>query len=139
MKTTDYGTPSEWRKKYPALLAGLLCLSLAAAATAQQQDARPCADDAAKLCQGVQPGQGNIARCLKQHSAELSPACQENIAKAKAQMQNFREACRDDMKKLCAGTQPGGGRIIQCMKQHEAELSPACKEQMDQHRGQRQQ
>lgn len=132
MGSTCTGMRSNWL----AMLAGLFCLSLAAAAAAaQQQDARPCADDAARLCKGVQPGQGNIARCLKQHSAELSPACQENIAKAKEQIRNFREACKDDVSKLCQGTQPGGGRIIQCMKQHEAELSPACKEQMDQHRG----
>jgi hypothetical protein len=119
-----------------AVVAGMFCLALTAVASAQQQGAKPCADDAARLCKDVQPGQGNIARCLKQHSSELSPACQENIAKAKEQIRNFREACKDDMQKLCAGVQRGGGRIIQCMKQHEAELSPACKAQMDQHRGQ---
>ena len=34
-----------------------------------------CADDAAKLCAGVEAGGGKLARCLKGHEAELSPAC----------------------------------------------------------------
>ena len=133
MKTVSSGIQMKWM----AVLATVLCLTLSAVASAEQAD-RPCADDAAKLCKDVQPGQGNMARCLKEHAGELSPACQENIAKMKENIRDFREACKDDMKKLCAGTQRGGGRIIQCMKQHEEELSPACKEQMDQHRGNQQ-
>jgi hypothetical protein len=29
----------------------------------------------AKLCSDVQPGDGRIAACLKQHAAEVSDAC----------------------------------------------------------------
>src|SRR6266849_2014838 len=36
--------------------------------------------------------------------------------------------CAADVKKFCKDVQPGGGRIIQCMKQHDAELSQACKD-----------
>ena len=36
-------------------------------------------------------------------------------------------ACRDDMQKLCASVQPGGGRAMACLKQHEGELSATCK------------
>ena len=35
------------------------------------------------------------------------------------------QACRADAQKLCAGAKPGGGRVMACLKQHEAELSPA--------------
>jgi len=37
------------------------------------------------------------------------------------------QACRVDTKKLCAGMQPGGGRVMACLTQHESELSPDCK------------
>jgi len=39
----------------------------------------------------------------------------------------LRSACKADFEKLCKGTQPGGGRIIACLKSHDAELSPDCK------------
>jgi Golgi apparatus protein 1 len=34
-----------------------------------------CGPDAARLCQGIPPGQGRILACLKSREAELSPAC----------------------------------------------------------------
>ena len=41
-----------------------------------------------------------------------------------------QDACRPDMQKFCNDVKPGGGRIIECMNKHDAELSPACKEQL---------
>jgi hypothetical protein len=35
--------------------------------------------------------------------------------------------CAADVQKLCAGVQPGGGRVLDCLKSHEADLSAACK------------
>ena len=39
-----------------------------------------------------------------------------------------RAACASDMQKLCAGVPSGGGRIIACLKQHQAEVSDGCKQ-----------
>jgi Cysteine rich repeat len=36
------------------------------------------------------------------------------------------QPCHPEAQKLCSGVQPGGGRIIACLKQHESELSPQC-------------
>src|SRR6516225_5705312 len=36
--------------------------------------------------------------------------------------------CADDIKKLCAGIQPGEGRIKACIKSHLTELSPTCQD-----------
>ena len=36
-------------------------------------------------------------------------------------------ACMSDIKTLCGSIQPGGGRIRDCMREHRAELSIACK------------
>lgn len=38
---------------------------------------------------------------------------------------DFMSAC--NTKTLCAGVQPGGGRIIQCLKEHKSALSTKCK------------
>jgi hypothetical protein len=38
-----------------------------------------------------------------------------------------RDACSGDFGKFCKGTTPGGGRIIACLGQHNAELTPACR------------
>jgi hypothetical protein len=36
---------------------------------------------------------------------------------------DLRSACADDAKKLCAGVQSGGGRILACLKEHKDSLS----------------
>jgi hypothetical protein len=48
-----------------------------------------------------------------------------------------RQACRADIEKLCPGVQPGGGRVMQCMRQHTAEISDPCKSAMMSARGNR--
>lgn len=44
------------------------------------------------------------------------------------------EACRADVQKLCAGIEPGEGRIGACMKEHKSELSRPCKKELMQAR-----
>jgi hypothetical protein len=41
-----------------------------------------------------------------------------------------QQACASDVKKLCAGIQPGEGRIKACMKSHLGELSPECQDRV---------
>jgi hypothetical protein len=36
-------------------------------------------------------------------------------------------ACASDIKAMCGSIQPGGGRIRDCMREHRAQLSMACK------------
>lgn len=38
---------------------------------------------------------------------------------------DFRAAC--NTASLCSGVQPGGGRIIQCLREHKSEVSTKCK------------
>src|SRR5450631_4000672 len=40
----------------------------------------------------------------------------------------IQAACADDAQKLCAGVQPGGGRIVACLKEHKDSLSDQCKQ-----------
>lgn len=39
-----------------------------------------------------------------------------------------RSACGADIRTLCAGVQPGGGRIVQCIASNAASLSPGCRD-----------
>jgi hypothetical protein len=41
-------------------------------------------------------------------------------------------ACKADVEKLCKDVQPGEGRIVECMKAHQKELSPKCASQVKQ-------
>lgn len=42
------------------------------------------------------------------------------------QMQQIRAACEADVKRLCAGIQPGGGRLVACLQQNAASISQPC-------------
>jgi len=106
-------------------------LALAAAGAAQGQRQGPCADDAAKFCGDVDPGGGLVMKCMKEHENELSSACKERVAAMKKGFQEFREACQDDALKFCKDMKPGGGRIANCLKEHENELSAECKARME--------
>src|ERR1700733_8038249 len=40
----------------------------------------------------------------------------------------IQAACAGDAQRLCAGVQPGGGRIVPCLKEHKDALSAQCKQ-----------
>ena len=44
----------------------------------------------------------------------------------------MRSACGVDARTLCAGVPPGGGRIISCLVEQSASLSPACRDVLGQ-------
>jgi hypothetical protein len=50
-----------------------------------------------------------------------------DAAAAQGAMAGVRAACQADLQKLCAGVQPGGGRIKQCLKEHKDQVSTGCK------------
>jgi len=39
-----------------------------------------------------------------------------------------RAACETDIQKLCSDVQPGGGRILACLKHHQADVTDGCKQ-----------
>jgi hypothetical protein len=93
-----------------------------------------CKPDVEKFCQGIKPGDGRIAACLKSHDSELAPACHQIVDRVDTAIHEVHEACKADVEKLCQGVQPGGGRIRACLKSHEADLSEGCKAVFN-HRG----
>jgi hypothetical protein len=93
-------------------------------------DKGACRDDVAKFCKDVQPGEGRMIKCMKEHEKDLSPGCKANMAEMEKKHHEGREDCKNDMAKFCKDVQPGEGRIIKCMKEHEKDLSPGCRANM---------
>jgi hypothetical protein len=64
------------------------------------------------------------AQTPAQSPAQPPPAqapSQQAVAEARA-------ACATDIQNFCAGVQPGGGRILACLKQHKDQVSDGCKQ-----------
>lgn len=93
----------------------------------EQREHRACAEDIKKFCSNVQPGEGRIIECLNKNENELSSGCKAEVENRKQRFEADKKACEGDVKQFCNDVQPGGGRIINCLKQHENELSPSCK------------
>lgn len=99
-----------------------------------------CADDIAKFCQDVEPGAFALMSCLEKHESELSPACKEFEATMGSRrmergervrgIARFRQACMNDMSKLCKDANPMQAGMIKCLDEHDSELSPTCREMM---------
>lgn len=47
---------------------------------------------------------------------------------AQAQTAAEQAACKADYEKFCSSVMPGGGRIVKCLNEHLAELSPQCQQ-----------
>lgn len=57
--------------------------------------------------------------------ATTAAAAQQPTA---AQRNAVRDACMADLKTVCAGIQPGEGRVAACAKANFAKLSPPCQQ-----------
>jgi hypothetical protein len=86
-----------------------------------------CKADVDKFCKGIKPGEGRIWACLKSNEADLSQPCKDQMALAREKGKEFQKACKGDAKKFCKGIPHGKGRIVACLKSHEAELAEPCK------------
>jgi hypothetical protein len=95
----------------------------------------PCAAEVKRLCPTVKPGSGRIFGCLRSHPDELGEACREKVEqedeKARQVVRQFGMACRQDVERVCATTQPGAGRILACLGRHQPELSAPCQAEVE--------
>ncbi len=89
----------------------------------------PCQEDIRTFCKEVVPGSGRVDSCLKEHQDEISQECREARLGIKEKVRGAVDACAGDVMKFCKGVALGDARIARCMKEHEAELSPACRAQ----------
>ncbi|HUB63574.1 MAG TPA: cysteine rich repeat-containing protein [Methylocella sp.] len=54
-------------------------------------------------------------------------------------MADLRTYCKSDIERLCAGIEPGGGRIIKCLKANMKEMSVGCAQALQKLKAQKQQ
>jgi hypothetical protein len=94
-----------------------------------------CGGDIKKYCRTVTPGEGRILYCMQAHEDKISPGCafvlNEVALQAQTTADHLREAvnaCRGDIDKLCAKTQPGEGRIAACLAANKTSVSKDCVE-----------
>ena len=112
------------------LAAALLAATAAWPAAAQQPEppriADACRTDLAAHCAGIERGKGGRAECLRQNEAKLSPGCASALKWAQQLRETARTACRDDRVRFCKGVRVGGGSVMACLREKQAELSKPC-------------
>ena len=67
------------------VLAGSTALLLFGSNVMAQAPVRACAADIRTVCKGVEPGEGRIAGCVKEHFKDLSTQCQNWLGAAAAE------------------------------------------------------
>src|ERR1700738_2636776 len=82
--------------------------------------AAPAAGDAAATAATGRPGAAP--------AAAPAPVLVLRPMRPREELFVLRSACGGDVRALCGGIPPGGGRIVQCLVTQAASLSPACKE-----------
>jgi hypothetical protein len=92
-----------------------------------------CGEDIKKYCSTVTPGEGRMLHCVQAHEDKISPACEYDLSEVALQVQTTADslkeamtACRGDIDKLCAKTQPGQGRITACVAANSTSMSKGC-------------
>jgi hypothetical protein len=108
------------------IIVSLFCVVLYPNFHAYAQESLLCADDIEKYCKEIKPGGGRIINCLKAHETELSPSCRGKIRELQGIIKDCEQACAGDIAQFCKDVQPGGGRIIKCLRERDKELSPSC-------------
>lgn len=69
-------------------------------------------------------------------TAALVVACGMLFAStAWAQESDLAKYCKADIQKLCAGIQPGGGRLMNCLKQHKKDMTVGCAQALQKMKG----
>lgn len=68
-------------------------------------------------------------RCMVQRLRKLNPVCQQIVRQRlvrSKEAEGSKVACAADVAKFCRSVEPGEGRILTCLQEHEQDLSEAC-------------
>lgn len=119
------------------LASSLAWIGVAQAQTVSYADAmtmleRDCGADVKKFCRGINLGNGQIANCLEEHRARVSPQCistmtavTASIEKRLAAQASVFKVCARNANQLCGGV-VGEVHILQCLIKTERIDSAKC-------------
>jgi len=67
-------------------------------------------------------------------SSTAAPAQEEQRGSRMRQgMHAMQAACGADIKQFCSAVKPGGGRIVQCLEEHQKDVSSGCNQLLTKH------
>jgi len=112
------------------LILVVLSLGIMTAPHAYAEDVNPCEKDIAKFCKNIDPGDGQILKCLTLHEKDVMPSCRKQLSHIEKAIEEVQNACADDYAIFCSSVLPGQGRIAACLEKNQKVLTPKCKENL---------
>ncbi|MCB1194321.1 MAG: hypothetical protein H7A23_19310 [Leptospiraceae bacterium] len=86
-----------------------------------------CKEEKENFCSKNSNSNIEVIQCLLENESKLSKDCRKEIQSSMEKVKNSgKEDCKEDVKKHCRWTVPGGGRIIKCLLKNEKNLSKQC-------------
>jgi len=92
-----------------------------------------CGKDIDKLCKKANLGGGRVTQCLDQNRAAVSSGCKASVTELTAMIATRVQAraavlrvCDADIRRICAGVQPGDGNLMECFYKARQNMSPSC-------------
>ena len=125
---------SACRSDYPKVCAGVPTGGAPALQCLEKNKAKvsaPCAQAVNAASGGAAPAAGGAAATATPGAAPAAapaPALVLRPMRPREELFVLRSACSGDVRTLCGGVAPGGGRIVQCLATQAGSISPACKD-----------
>ncbi|CAI5986578.1 unnamed protein product [Closterium sp. NIES-65] len=97
-----------------------------------------CAEDREVVCAGVPDGNARVFMCLQENRQKLKPVCRTALFEQEIRYAEdidfkfpMRQACQDELLRLCKD-QHGGGDTIACLQKHEEDedMGEQCKKEV---------
>lgn len=123
------------------IVAGLACAACLArpALAGEPVLATDCAGEIKAHCSKVTPGADRLVACLIAYEDKISPRCRLSVYLSSGNLDErlkglraMAKICSADILQYCAQVEPGGGRIYDCLKKHQATLTDECRKNVPQ-------
>lgn len=118
-----------------AIVGGMFAATAGAQQSLVDYVENSCKTELENFCSTVNPGEGRLMLCFGAHADQLSERCEFALYQASAVLEQavaaigyVGRACRDDIVKLCPETQPGDGRVLECLAGQQEKVSQGCKD-----------